>query len=59
MQKIKLGDVLDVKRGASLSGEYYAEEGQYIRLTLGNFNYPGGGFKENTSKSDLHPSAFV
>ena len=53
MQKIKLGDVLDVKRGASLSGDYYAEEGKYVRLTLGNFNYPGGGFKENTSKSDI------
>ena len=36
----------------SLSGDYYAEEGKYVRLTLGNFNYPGGGFKENTSKSD-------
>lgn len=54
MQKIKLGDVLDVKRGASLSGDYYAEEGEYVRLTLGNFNYPGGGFKENTSKSDIY-----
>ena len=27
MQKIKIGDVLDVKRGASLSGDYYAKEG--------------------------------
>lgn len=54
MQKIKMGDVLDVKRGASLSGDYYAEEGRYVRLTLGNFNYPGGGFKENTSKSDIY-----
>ena len=54
MQKIKIGDVLDVKRGASLSGDYYAKEGKYVRLTLGNFNYPGGGFKENTSKSDIY-----
>ena len=54
MQKIKLGDVLDVKRGASLSGDYYAEEGRYVRLTLGNFNYPGGGFKVNTSKNDIY-----
>ncbi len=53
MKKIKLGDVLDVKRGASLSGEYYAEEGTLIRLTLGNFNYPNGGFKKNTSKADI------
>jgi len=54
MRKIKLGDVLDVKRGASLSGEFYAEEGEKIRLTLGNFNYPLGGFKENTSKKDIY-----
>ena len=25
--KYKLGDLIDVTRGASLSGEYYAEEG--------------------------------
>lgn len=54
MKKIKLGDVLDVKRGVSLSGDYYSTEGTLIRLTLGNFNYPGGGFKQNTSKEDLY-----
>ena len=54
MKKITLNEVLDVKRGASLSGEYYAEEGKYIRTTLGNFDYPAGGFKENTSKTDLY-----
>lgn len=52
--KYKLGDLIDVTRGASLSGEYYAEEGEFIRLTLGNFNQNGGGFKENTSKSDIY-----
>ena len=54
MRKVILGEVLDVKRGASLSGEYYATEGNLVRLTLGNFNYPGGGFKKNTSKSDIY-----
>ncbi len=53
MKKIKLGDILDVKRGASLSGEFYADRGERIRLTLGNFNYPAGGFKENTSKTNI------
>lgn len=53
MKKIKLGDVLDVKRGASLSGQFYSNKGNYIRLTLGNFNYPNGGFKLNTAKDDL------
>lgn len=54
MKKIRLGDVLDVKRGASLSGEYYSDNGKYIRLTLGNFDYPGGGFKTNTAKADIY-----
>ena len=54
MKKIRLGDVLRVKRGMSLPGENYAIEGQYKRLTLGNFNYPGGGFKENNSKADIY-----
>ena len=54
MKKVKLGKVLEVKRGMSLSGEYYSEEGELIRLTLGNFGYPGGGFKDNTSKKDIY-----
>ena len=54
MQKIRLGDVLNVKRGMSLPGEYYATEGKYKRLTLGNFEYPGGGFKDNNSKADIY-----
>ena len=54
MRKIKLGDVLNVKRGMSLSGDYYSETGEIIRLTLGNFDYPACGFKENKSKSDIY-----
>ena len=46
-------------RGASLSGQFYAEEGELIRLTLGNFNMNGGGFKENTSKTDLYYTGTV
>lgn len=53
MIKCKLGDILDVKRGASLSGKYYSTKGKMVRLTLGNFNYPNGGFKENTAKEDI------
>ena len=52
--KYKLGELVEVTRGASLSGQFYAEEGKLIRLTLGNFNMNGGGFKENTSKTDLY-----
>lgn len=54
MNKIKLGDVLDFKRGMSVVGEFYSNEGSYIRLTLGNFTYPECGFKLNTSKDDLY-----
>ena len=54
MKKIKLGELLHIKRGASLSGKYYAATGDRIRLTLGNFDYPRGGFKPNTSKDNLY-----
>ena len=54
MKEVKLKEVLEVKRGTSLSGEYYSETGDKIRLTLGNFDYPGGGFKRNTSKTDIY-----
>lgn len=54
MKKVFLGDVLDVRRGTSLSGKFYSTFGDKIRLTLGNFNYPNGGFKENTAKKDIY-----
>ena len=55
-EEIKLGEVLDVKRGTSLSGKFYENSGKYIRLTLGNFTYPECGWKDNTSKDDLYYS---
>lgn len=51
---VQIGNYLDVKRGASLSREFYSERGKFIRLTLGNFDYPNKGFKENTSKKDIY-----
>ena len=54
LTKYKLGDILDVTRGASLSGEFYATEGEYIRLTCGNFDYQNNCFKENKSKDNLY-----
>lgn len=53
LKKYKLGELLSVRRGASLAGEYYSSEGDLMRLTLGHFDYQGGGFKDNTSKNDL------
>lgn len=54
LKEYKLGQLLNITRGASLSGEYYATEGEHIRLTLGHFDYVNGGFKENTSKDNLY-----
>lgn len=54
LKKYKLGEILDVTRGTSLSGEFYATEGEYIRLTCGNFDYQNNRFKENTSKDNLY-----
>lgn len=54
LQKYKLGELIDVRRGASLAGEYYATEGELVRLTLGHFDYQDGGFKDNTSKDNLY-----
>ena len=59
LSKHKLGELIEVTRGASLSGQFYAEKGELIRLTLGNFNMNGGGFKENTSKTNLYYTGTV
>ena len=53
MKKYKLGELIEVSRGASLSGDYYASSGKYTRLTCGNFDYRNNCFKENTSKDNL------
>ena len=55
----KLKELIKVTRGASLSGQYFEEEGDLIRLTLGNFDYANGGFKLNTSKDNLYYSGSV
>lgn len=54
LKKYKLGQLIEVTRGASLSGEYYATQGEYIRLTCGNFDYHNNCFKENKSKDNIY-----
>jgi type I restriction enzyme S subunit len=54
LNKHKLGELIEVTRGASLAGTYYATEGNLIRLTLGNFDYQNGGFQQNTSKDNIY-----
>lgn len=53
LAKYKLGELIEVTRGASLSGCFYATEGEYIRLTCGNFDYQNNCFKRNTSKDNI------
>lgn len=54
LREYKLGDLIDVTRGQSLPGEFYSTEGEFIRLTCGNFDYVNNSFKENKSKEDLY-----
>ena len=54
MKKYKLGELIEVTRGTSLSGNYYATSGDYIRLTCGNFDYRNNCFKENSSKDNIY-----
>lgn len=59
MKKNKLGDLIEVRRGKSLAGEFYATSGNLIRLTMGNFDYINNCFKYNTSKDNLYFSGKV
>lgn len=59
MKKYKLGDLIEVRRGKSLAGEFYATSGNLIRLTMGNFDYINNCFKQNTSKDNLYFSGKV
>lgn len=54
MKKVRLGDHLRFTRGTSLSGDYYATSGEYVRLTLGNFDFKENRFKENKTKKDIY-----
>jgi len=47
LTKHKLGELLDVTRGTSLSGEYFATQGVYV-------DYQNNCFKTNTSKDNLY-----
>ena len=53
MKKYKLGELMEVTRGMSLSGVFYATEGNLMRLTLGNFDYRNNCFKDDKSKENL------
>ncbi len=59
LKRYKLRQLIEVTRGQSLSGEYYAEQGDIIRLTLANFDYQNGGFKEDLQKTDIYYTGSV
>lgn len=59
MKKYKLSELMEVTRGMSLCGEYYATEGDLMRLTLGNFDYRNNCFKDDKSKDNLFFSGDV
>lgn len=54
LKKYKIGNLVQVTRGASLGGEFYATQGNYVRLTCGNFDYRNNCFKENQSKDNIY-----
>ena len=54
MKKCVLGDLMEVTRGASLAGKYYATSGEKVRLTLANFDYSNNCFKADTSKNNIY-----
>ena len=37
-----------------MGGEFYATQGNYVRLTCGNFDYRNNCFKENQSKDNIY-----
>ena len=59
LTRYKLSQLIEVARGQSLAGEFYAEQGDVMRLTLANFDYQNGGFKEDVQKSDIYYTGTV
>ena len=56
-QPLKLGDVISVKHGYAFKREFYADEGEFILLTPGNF-YDEGGFKHKGEKETFTLAIF-
>ncbi len=54
LKKTKLGELISITRGKGLKGAFFAEEGDYKRITLGNFDLVYGGFKEDASKKNIY-----
>ena len=59
---ISLGSAIHVKHGFAFKGEFFADKGQYIVLTPGNFN-EAGGFRVRPEKDRAYvgdiPEAYI
>jgi len=54
-KEIELGNAIHVKHGFAFKGEYFANEGNFIVLTPGNF-YEEGGFRARPGKDRFYAS---
>lgn len=58
----KLGDFIKIKHGFAFKGEYFADEGECVLLTPGNF-FEEGGFRRRTEKDRYYigdfPNCFI
>ena len=52
-REVTLGEAIDVRHGFAFKGEYFAETGDLIILTPGNF-FDAGGFKPKSGKEKYY-----
>jgi type I restriction enzyme S subunit len=56
-EKIKLGELFQIKHGWAFKGEYFSSEGELIIVTPGNF-FEKGGFKQTAGKEKFYLGEF-
>ena len=55
--KVKIGDILTIKHGWAFKGEFFANDGDLIVVTPGNF-HDKGGFKQIKGKEKFYTDTF-
>ena len=56
-EKVKIGELFQIKHGWAFKGEYFSNEGELIIVTPGNF-YEGGGFRQVGGKEKFYTGDF-
>jgi len=56
-EKVKLGDLFQIKHGWAFKGEYFSNEGELIIVTPGNF-FEKGGFRQLAGKEKFYLGEF-